>query len=577
MEKLKQECLINLTAFYDIDGLVSQEIQTAYANLPSSTPPILNLFGAPVSKTTTDPTQKDFSLTSGKSSLNGRSYLAYAVKSKHKKLRAEYRDEISFNISAIEHDIQTIEGSDTNYSSGSWFTFILPQDVLSFGEIELPIPLRAFPIPPALSRQSFASVLEEEGAEGLGGNELIEMAKEWIYSYEFTHSFVAQDTLQTQITLNLGLQGDAAGLRNLALQKDLLSALVDFNVNYPSVFKVLEEELPKVKPGEAPSSLVVNALSSFAFLVSEVAKSDWSVAQKTSLFALDSSLPIRQSMYDIQEGIQLADGSTNDRFLTRVSRVERLSSFLEIAPLPEIELQLGETRSYAARQIGEATADERTFEYVDEQGNFLRLEEAQAFDQRKLNLMPLEIIDSQNGISEIRIIRNAHLPADFIYETAFTEFAQKIVPQIDVDKPINIAEVPSDTGPTALLKHLENLFDKLLERSDENPSKQEGSFRIISSYEFSVVENGSEAFPPMRVPILLNLPEVLPFEPGSPAVKAYLQSLATRIEAWLQNNKPDQRTPGNLHFDVTLFTELSASGEYLLRLRNLFLPVDRIG
>ncbi len=581
VEKLKQECLVSLTNFYEMDAVISQALKGSCQG--GGKPPRLNLFGSPTDSSATAQPDSNFSLSTGKAPINdGASYLAYSLKSKRKGMDGQFNAPLQFDVGAIEHDMQTISDGAIDYTSGAWVRLLLAPQPIQLGDIDFQIPLRAYPMPPSLLGQDYASVLDEGSVSGLSGQSgtLIDKAKEWAFDVVYGHRYVAQDTIYNRTTLNIGLQG---GPEMLFAEsgKTLLEALTDFDQNIAPIERFMAENLKQALGGQPAPSNLINAVASFASLVQEVAASDWGLTSgpETEMLLQSSGLQPYQSQYMVSEGVpNPATGKDDGIFYVEVARGSQEAGYQKIAPLPEVCIE-----GLTTDKVG-SEAEPAYYRFLDAQKKPLTKLAAAAYTERTLKLQPLNIIDRQNGRAEIKVVRNQGLPAAFVYETPYVSYPEIVTPHLDLSTAIDFSAVGGGTSGQNLPTHLQDLFNVLLTGTDDKVSEQSGSFRIVGYYQYPLAGDagtGAHSLPQIEVPVLFSLPMPLPFDPSNPDVQAYIKNAGNRMQAWVTNNRPAHLAAGangsgSFRFDITIFTELSKSGEPILRLRNLYLPVDSV-
>ena len=87
---------------------------------------------------------------------SGASWLNYLVNAKQAANQRKFSfGNMVYEVTHIERQIDNVPGI-TDYLASSWLTFVLPltQDLGNIGEIDIPIPLRAYPTPPSITAQA---------------------------------------------------------------------------------------------------------------------------------------------------------------------------------------------------------------------------------------------------------------------------------------------------------------------------------------------------------------------------------------------------------------------------------------
>jgi hypothetical protein len=211
----------------------------------------------------------------------------------------------------------------------------------------------------------------------------------------------------------------------------------------------------------------------------------------------------------------------------------------------------------------------------------LSWEEAKGIPKRTAVLENLNILEWQNAISQVRLARNEDLSDDFttrpefIYWTPVVKFPNKIVPLLDNEIAINVAEVGAEEPVSRQLNvHLHAFFKELL---DKDADQDFQLIKLECQYAYQLRSDG--ALPEVKLPVLL----VPPYEfkiPGDWDLgneNSFVNQLAKGIETWFKEHLPaDDNVDERFLFDVSIFSKLEKSKLPILRLRNVFLEVDRV-
>lgn len=147
------------------------------------------------------------------------------------------------------------------YQPSQWLSFILPFDETEhtssqIGQVEIPIPLRAYPDLPVM--------LQQDAAFTYNPPTTVEQLRRWTYTFAFNFSSSAQDQPTLTIAMNQAPSASMAGA-----EYSLPEALARFTSVWPQLKPDLAL-LPQLSPGTA-NAHASNAIPAFATLVSDVA------------------------------------------------------------------------------------------------------------------------------------------------------------------------------------------------------------------------------------------------------------------------------------------------------------------
>ena len=132
--------------------------------------------------------------------------------------------DLEFVITHIERDIADVSD---DLRPSAWLKFVNPHEV-PIGNLDVPIPLRQYPTPPALSRHAYAAVPPTNWNPG----DALAVWRGWRYEVDFDREFVEQDIIYSKIDYN---SPDDLGSSKLLSQDGLetpLGALVNFRENF---------------------------------------------------------------------------------------------------------------------------------------------------------------------------------------------------------------------------------------------------------------------------------------------------------------------------------------------------------
>jgi len=628
-EKLRQQLLILLENAYDIDAIIQYSIEvTAPASQQGTIAPRLygNLLDPDQSVTA-----QDYSASSYKVPLeSGSSLLTYAFRARDTRRQSSFRLSLEYPPTHIEHEIAPVPGIE-EYKASSWLNFLdrLPSIALAGSavspvtriDVEIPIPLRAYPTPPSLQNQNFFPEPESEDP-----TTTIERAKKWTFRFIYSQAHAAQDRIDCVVRWNVPPKSSLNA--RAAEFVDLFTMLARINHVIAQIQAVFEQDLLNIKLDTATSSATFkqaqNALSAFATLTTEldVAWAAW-VSQhelNARLFtnSVNEQLPFSISEDFIDKQVETPDGPATLQVLrVTVSYPPNLLPGIPNAPIvtfdgytPE-EVNPEEVSGLTARvhspaeisrvlslmsspdgcdaPVVEVSRKAWIYKKINPQPGeppYLTSDQALDSPDRRVDIGTLDAIQYQNGWANLRIIRNLNLVEGnltrepFVYRTPAVQFRNSLTPLLDTSKSINIALVPTGSiEKRTLAEHLTQLFMAFFKGS---PS-QEQLVKMEVRYSYALAKVTSA--PDIELPVLMVPPTsfLIPSNwqkltaSAGPAISAdtFIETLAEEIRHWYLTRTPSPQT-ARFWFDLSAFSSLSNNTQPLVRLRSLLLDLGDI-
>ncbi|MGJ4953968.1 hypothetical protein [Bradyrhizobium sp. HKCCYLS20291] len=590
-EAYRQSCLISLSNFYGIDAVVQTETTTSVGQATWPEGLNLNLYGRSVGAQSTT-SNNNVTVSPGKVALSPTAAqpLALTLSAHRKGEEAVFSLPQTFQIDAFEDVTGTLNVPDGAFNLGTWLRFVLAADAtLTMQPANIALPLRAYPRPPIINAQTF-------GSQVTTGDNPLASADEWSLELGYQHVFVAQDTLNVTVVINIGEQPRRVMLAAARVADDLVDTLTQFATIYgaggPSggigaVFNNLR------RTGTADH--LSDALVAFATTVEHVAGS-LDVPIK-----LPQRMPSGRSVGDNDGGVpfNFTVQEWFDARLTPESAPWRLKVVADPnnptigtwhCPLPTMRISIdGVTYSAVPDDHGDA--------YFLPQGKTdpadgLKADKAMSVAARTLAVEPLSIIDHHNGAYQLSIARNAGavvlegntpvrvpgLPQPFEYLTPVIKAPDKVLPFIDkdLDPQIDISKLPlAGGGPvaTTLTDALTRLYVNLLTGVTNLKSGAQGSVQTVIDLVYPVQDGPNPLALPDRVlPVLLDLPEGLPFYPSPGDVAPLVAKLVAALGSWRNDNRLPATllARSTLQFEVSVFSTISETGIPLIHLRGLY-------
>jgi hypothetical protein len=395
----------------------------------------------------------------------GQSAVTFLLAVKNPEQRRMAFFDLDYAVNKLEYNVQLppapmASGVASNYVESSWLTFINPLDAVGFGQVQVPIPLRAFPSLPVLSQQS--AVPSDPGSSDLV------KAKQWNYEFVLNNQVAAQDSMELGAFFNItGSQSPVPPIQQGPSKKanqGLYQALAQFMAVQAPVMNDLT-----LLTSDPADSAVIPALQAFHDLVKNVT---------TAWFATAAAFV----------GAPAEPGEIHWYALDTVINEQASNQFLYLMLTNDVGNPLWPKidGKQHALQIG----DEALYDYTEPITSPLDLQFA---------IEDLDAIQRQNGWSGALVVRNQNLlgvPAaqtnpDFVYQTLLTLFSNKITPYLLID-----AYAPLSRGagndPVSQLAHALAAFFTVLFNLDTDPPKNSFQIRAQARYAFSLVSATAE-------------------------------------------------------------------------------------
>lgn len=255
-QKLAEALLTDLVAGYDIETLIQFPVSVDVAadiagTLKTGHTPVMA--GQPVNTLLTtaeealtdDLASNDYTLSPAEVPLSeAGSFLTFFFDTPSPEKFEGLDVNLSWKMTEISYDSDVDPGS-VDQRQKVWLTFIHPESALDIGAVKIPVPLRSYPIPPAL-------VLQRAEADPDSQFNL-EQIREWQYVATYEHLDVAQDTIECRIDYNTppptladntGGGEEPSGEETVA---DSSHPLFDAILNFITVYPQLQQDLNLLK------------------------------------------------------------------------------------------------------------------------------------------------------------------------------------------------------------------------------------------------------------------------------------------------------------------------------------------
>lgn len=567
-ERMEQQFLNNLVNAYTIDAAVQFPVTVSSPYPDGEEPNAPSLFGSPlVDGGVGDASDAPYSLSTGRIPLNkAGSYLTFMFTAKNESLQDVMDLNLNYKVTHLEHAIAEVKGVE-GYKSSLWLNFLIPPTPYSIGDVSVPVLLRAYPTPPSLVTQ-VANALPESSVKTL------QDAKSWIYDVVYSSSHAMQDEIFGWFDWNL--YPDKHFMLRSGRDRDLFEELAQFMSVYPQIQQDLVNWLLKVTPDTTTADTVYTnanaALQAFADCVHRVTVAWQSWTEKTGTV----TPPDIKAQHSFRLNIQETNVSGNEQ-------VNLKPSSTGIAGL-NLPLVLIDPDQYTPVP----NSPSATYQYEDGKGVRMPAATAQGIAERTVSFRGLDILLFQNAMAAVQLVRNRQFNGkdtnpNFIYQTPFVQFANKLVPLLDSGKSFNIASIGGSTPVKRTLEaQLANLFKNLF---PDTGTPYQVQVKLGCSYNY-LLSSGS-LLPPVTLPVLLSPPFSfgVPGDYTIPASgcptqysegSAFVCRLSSAIRSWFSSNLPSKQG-GIFIFDVSVFSLLNPEQQLpLLRLSNLQLELGDI-
>jgi hypothetical protein len=497
--------------------------------------------------------------------------LSFLFSLKHPRQYRKLFLNLKYVINELEFGISNPQGAG-GYQASSWLTFLLPIGAgagadagveTSLQQVQIPVPLRSYPVPPTLVAQSGTPT--EAGGAAPTPEQAIARGKMWDYRVDFHSANAAQDSNHVQVSFNLpGASGQRFGLSPSRVQAVFaaLAEYIDASANLAADLALLTRQ-----PGPT-AAVAVSVLDTLATRVADAfgpamfadfAGARWPAL--TYLYRLRTSASAQGELSELQ--LTLEQGPTGQG-----------------APLwPEVFVQ-----SPTAPEGGEGP-----------DAGFVKLEryatrESSAFFNYPAGIDALapvtqrflfegrDVIQNQNASGGIYLTRNDDLIASgplgttgpsgptgfhggvptseaFLYQTPLVSFINPLTPFIGDATQIDVSGLSGPSGPAApprtLAQHIENMLDAVLELGPRSRVWADSEISVLCSYGFPLAgEGGPVAVTPVRL---------VPAQRLTRETKTdFARQLSRSILDW--PGWPGPGGPGELIFDLSVFTSAATGG-----------------
>lgn len=464
-----------------------------------------------------------------------------------------------------------------DYQGSSWLKFVLPLEAANstIGNVDIPVPLRAYPSPVTLMSQ----IAEQDVAEPKSADDLLK----WNFKFVYQHDDAEQDTPLVVTSFNAPV-GPQHGL--FATPTVDVNAIFETLAQFTSAYAGLKDDLAQLTmlaPGSAaenPSATVAAAVSTFAALVHQMAQA-WQPPRFADVFAP----PEQTYRYQMQKG-QSLDNQLTTLTITSLDDQGRPVA-IPAALWPAVyalvdgkfvELKQPEGPVPASQRVYDypasppIPADQPLSQYFIFGDNTDTPAPTAANGVQNFEFRNPDIFTWQTGHAAVSISRNLSLIAGsptnnaFVYCTPLTNFSTTALATV----------IATDTIPLApeasAAKALSDFFQQLLSH-DQWQKTVTLTVRFAARYSFDVARSAGGRLDltnlGAEVPILL-VPSC-DFNPATdgdwtnPA--SFVAQIENALDAWAGQHAP-LPPHGAYLFDLTIYA-VQGTSRPLIRAQNL--------
>lgn len=569
-EQYRQRMLVKLSSAYDVETAVVFPMNTAGpgSNAPRAYGSLLAERPGGAVQDDADP-ESGYAFAPAKVELaGGTRYLPAMFSSGRTHSHAAVTLDIQYAVTHIEHDIQQEQDG---YQASSWLTLVLPDRKVNLNRVDIPVALREYPRKPELVSQRAVPAVNPDDVT------TIQEAKGWNYHYTMLQPAVPHDTTFSRVDFNVADPDPNRSL--LQAELDLFDWLARFHWEYPRSIAV---HINKLSDGAkaflpTPPDDVVNAIDWFANIVEGVADTweSWDpVNNARDLQQLGDALLPYSWEYEFEEFLN------GDEALIRM--LARAYDHPQVQ-VPTVSVALVDgTMVEATRSAGPDGAHDFTYPWTEP--------ELPEDRPRVFKLQNLDVLNTENAWGSIRLARNLKLnspdyapsrgrqtnPA-FVYQTPEARFVNKVTPLLDTIVPV----VLPGGGPKSLDAHLRQMFEELFATAGDQQFDRLLKLGVRYAYDVRGLrgEPSVAKGPDQLGEYISYMPVVqrMPFKikPDATGINNLSAELAAEMQAWFNRIRPEQ-AHAYYEFDVSIFAALSVTDLPVLRIRRIWLGLERI-
>jgi len=606
-EVFNQQLLISLGNAYNISTIIQHPLTvnseyTGSNQAPYNTEPINpRLYGSmygknpkPVGSISTSALSEQYSFTNTKIPLgNGESWVNYCLYVKDAaQMKSFSFNPIDFILSNIEHQIENVPNVE-GYQASTWLNFVIPLANDTFntgGEVNIPIPLRAYPIPPSV----IAQTADYDQNNVTGETTTIEAALDWGFNFEYSQQEATQDIIDAQVAFNTSITVSA--YRSSATESTI--SLIDALAQFISVLPALNADFISYVAAVTPEDVASNnnvaknataAVQSLGNLAGLVA-TGWSNYNQFNPWPPTTELTATNRLAATDETTSLVFNYT----IAETETTEGDASSAMILTLtanddnPQgVALPMVTIKGYTTITLSQ-TDNEVSYQFNDSDGVPLSYADRQVINTRSVQLASLNLMEYQEGWAGLQITRNLDLVEEFqtntqfLYQTPLVRFYTPLTPLLIANAQIDISAINASGEPEVnyMAVQFQNLFNAIFQNYDLGKTGNP-TIRLEALYSYNL--SGTASWNQIDIPILLALPFELDLStdlyigsepPYCQTSDSFICKLSNTLLTWFNTNNPN---PQNGLFTLKLIIYAASDNTTpLITLSDLTLNITQV-
>ncbi len=511
--------------------------------------------------------QPGISLSSAQSSLqNGQSYLTFLFQEANEQQERVFLD-LQYAISGLEFNRQPINNM-PGYFDYDALTLLQP---LSFdmSQVEIPVPLRSYPITPILGTQQ-ANAYSPPQNQPLD----LQTAKSWTYQYSYTQQDTSQDEIEICLAFNATKkkpsQSKSSHVSTSLTEQDtssklstLFASLAEFVTVQPIIAQSLNCLISANTTPIVNAPQIITAVEAFMNLAQSV------VTAWTGLYSVSSTA---QQNNDEQTPIpysctvsEYVDTSSSPAVLNIIVSTQDNQVLPNGFNLPYIQ---ADPTCWQSTLSNPTPPENSSFAVY----SFKQISRPSANQNRLVQFFnEFDILLYQNVWAGISLERNAHLLSDigtnpaFIYQTPEVRFSAPIVPLINRRGLVQF--LPDLSFGSTISQQLQNYFSNLFVQLFGAKPTTNWIIELGCRYAYSLLEKEPDAYL-VNVPIVFHAQWQLTLDGG---LNQFIIGLVQNVLQWIQTNHITLKITAAFNFDISIFSPQTLN-KPILHLHNVYVP-----
>lgn len=605
-EVFNQQLLISLGNAYNISTIIQHPMTigsdyTGSNVAPYNTEPINpRFYGAmygvnpqPVGSigSSTANLSDQYSFTNTKIPLGeGASWVSYCLYVKDSAQVESFKfSQLNFLLSNIEHQIENIDNV-KGYQASTWLNFVIPFPNEKFntgGTVDIPVPLRAYPVPPSVTSQS----ANYDPNNVSGKTTTIDAALEWGFNFEYSQQEATQDIINAQVAFNTSAPAKMYAASETTPLISLADALAQFISALPTLTTDFLNCVARVTPKDIATNndVASNAKAAVQSLanLSDLVATGWSTYNQFNPWP-----PVTEDDASRQYSVSLNESGV--QFNYTIDETESVSGDPQSALVLTVtasddnpggvSLPMVTITGYTTITVNEET-NEVSYQFQNTDKTYLTYADRQVINTRSLTITPLDLMEYQEGWAGLQITRNLNLVPEyqtnslFLYQTPLVRFYTPLTPLLTANAQIDISAINASGKPEVnyLAVQLQNLFNAIFDSYElGNPT-----IRLEALYSYNL--SGTATWNQIDLPVFLALPFVLDLStdlnigtepPYCTTTESFICTVSKTLLGWFDSTDPFTQN-GQFTFKLIIYSA-SDNTTPLITLTDLSLAITQI-